>query len=153
MKTSEKFYEAPTLFIEQFIVNWLFLLKIDDLVSRIQIQHLSHETSKITRMTLTQLVSTMVYENKLPPVFLNPITDTYEHLPENLCLLLKDKKGADFRKLYTSLKKKAARMERDRVKLESNKDMGQDTVQDHEGQENDLNITFWNRIRGFFQGF
>jgi hypothetical protein len=151
MKTSEKSYEVPKLFIEQFIVNWLFLVKIDDLVSRIQ--HLSHETSKITRMTLTQLVSTMVYENKLPPVFLNPITDTYEYLPENLYLLLKDKKGADFRKLYTSLKKKAARMERDRVKLESNKDMVQDTVQDQEGQENDLNITFWNRIRGFFQGF
>lgn len=151
MKTSEKSYEVPTQFIEQFIVNWLFLVKIDDLVSRIQ--HLSHETSKITRMTLTQLVSTMVYENKLPPVFLNPITDTYEYLPENLYLLLKDKKGADFRKLYTSLKKKAARMERDRVKLESNKDMVQDTVQDQEGQENDLNITFWNRIRGFFQGF
>ena len=151
MKTSGKFNEVPKLFIEQFIVNWLFLVKIDDLVSRIQ--HLSHETSKMTRMTLTQLVSTMVYENKLPPVFLNPITDTYEYLPENLYLLLKDKKGADFRKLYTSLKKKAARMERDRVKLESNKDMVQDTVQDQEGQENDLNITFWNRIRGFFQGF
>jgi hypothetical protein len=152
MKTSEKSYEVQTLSIEEFfIVNWLFLVKIDDLVSRIQ--HLSDETSKMTRMTLTQLVSTMVYENKLPPVFLNPITDTYEYLPENLYLLLKDKKGADFRKLYTSLKKKAARMERDRVKLESNKDMVQDTVQDQEGQENDLNITFWNRIRGFFQGF
>jgi hypothetical protein len=151
MKTSEKSYEVPTLSIEEFIVNWLFLVKIDYLVARIQ--HLSDETSKMTRMTLTQLVSTMVYENKLPPVFLNPITDTYEYLPENLYLLLKDKKGADFRKLYTSLKKKAARMERDRVKLESNKDMVQDTVQDQEGQENDLNITFWNRIRGFFQGF
>lgn len=151
MKTSEKSYEVPTLSIEEFIVNWLFLVKIDYLVSRIQ--HLSDETSEMTRMTLTQLVSTMVYENKLPPVFLNPITDTYEYLPENLYLLLKDKKGDDFRKLYTSLKKKAARMVRDRVKLESNKDMVQDTVQDQEGQENDLNITFWNRIRGFFQGF
>ena len=62
-------------------------------------------------MKITQRVSQLAFEGKIPAVFYDYANDSYRLLPEEYRTILATKTGTEWRKLYTSFKKKAARME------------------------------------------
>jgi len=67
---------------------------------------------KMSRMKITQRVSELAYEGKIPAVFYDNANDCYRLLPEKYAVVLRAKTGSDWRRLYTAYKKKAVREER-----------------------------------------
>jgi hypothetical protein len=64
---------------------------------------------RINGMIISQIISDLVHEKTITPVFMNPVTRKYQELPDPYQVILSKVDPDSFRNVYARLKHKAAK--------------------------------------------